>query len=116
VKSIEAAIALMKPVEWFTRVGATEPISLGMETEPVSSWQEALLLRGQAASADVFTEGVNMLTRELSARFRSEDRKWNKIAGEVRAALESEVLPRVDAIIDGNRGMSLGMLKPTLAS
>ena len=43
-----------------------------------------------------------MLTNIIGLQYRSEYRKWNTIAAEGREALEIEVFPTVDAVIDGN--------------
>ena len=100
--SIEPTIEAMKNVPWFANVGLPLTIQTKMQFELVNSWEKALSTRGRNAASNAFLEGVNYLTKETGLHFRNENRLWNRFAAEGREALETEVFPRVDAVIDGN--------------
>ena len=103
---IESAIENMCSIDWLGRAGLRDEIVSTLQLHQVTSWEKALDLRGRAATSDAFSEGRGMLTRDLSSRFRSDYRNWNRIAGRVREELEGKILPAVDAVVDANAAIA----------
>ena len=115
MEQVETCIERLLTIEWFSCVGVSVGSNTRIKIRHVNSWLEALALRGSPKIADAFSEGCGMLTRELSARFRVEYRRWNQIAREARDALEASVFPKVDEFIDSSPEIRRAESGPELA-
>lgn len=99
MSEMEDAIKRLDSVEWFAHAGEPIGVPTGFDVTQVTSWEEAIDLRGRDATSDAFAEASGMLTGELSDQHRAEYRNWNRIAADVREHLEARVLPRVDKTV-----------------
>jgi hypothetical protein len=100
-ETIDRTLGRLTNIDFFANVGSAETCAVSAcESVVVSSWEEAVKLRGSALASDAFSEARGQLTRRLSAEFRKQYREWNTIARRNRELFETDLFPRVDEAID----------------
>lgn len=88
-----ATLQQIQLIPWFSQVGQ----DMGEDVVICSSWDQALKQAGEIHWRNHKLEKANDLRENLMLKDRQRFQRWNDVAAELRAALESEILPKVRA-------------------
>jgi hypothetical protein len=87
-------------IDFFRQVGrefgATSP---HWSTVRVSSWREAIEIRGSNDASNSFNEGRNRLSRKVGTEHRERFRSWNEVSSNFCGQLEERLFPTVVRLI-----------------
>ncbi|KGR82244.1 hypothetical protein [Lysinibacillus odysseyi] len=86
----------IKQINWFTNCGQALENDMRFSYTRVYNWKEAMRSYQDPNWEHATLEARNELTAFLHNKYRNEYAQWNKIAKEVRAFIEKEVIQEVE--------------------